>query len=216
MRRPKVPTILICAFTIAGASSRATAQLGPKPTEERVKELTAPDRVAGLKIFDVIPKLGLKPGNIVADIGAGTGVFSMPLGQAVKPGGTVYAVEVDEGLVNLLGENATEQGMMNVKPIYGDYPDPLLPEKIDLAFMNETLHHIEKRPEYLKTLAGYLKPGGRVAIIDFLPGKGDHADDPALQVSQEDATTWMAAAGLKPIENIKLYDDRWFVIFGQQ
>ena len=55
---------------------------------------------------------------------------------------------------------------------------------------------------YLKNLAKYLKPSGRVAIIDFKPGQGDHANDPTLQVSQEQATAWMASAGLKPVEVI--------------
>ncbi len=214
MRRALIPVALMGLLSTLALAVPATAQLAPKTTDEWVKELDAPARVTGLKVFDVIPKLGLKPGDIVADIGAGTGVFAIPLAQAVKPGGMVYAEEVDEGLVKVIGDNATEQGMSNsVQAIYGDYADPDLPENIDLAFMNETLSYIAKRPEYLKTLAKYLKPGGRVAIIDFVPGKGP--SDKALQVSQQDATTWMAAAGLKPLQDVKLYDDRWFVIFGK-
>jgi predicted O-methyltransferase YrrM len=214
MRRPFVALTLFGLLSTLVLAVPASAQLAPKTTDEWVKELDAPARVNGLKVFDVIPKLGLKPGDIVADIGAGTGVFAIPLAQAVKPAGMVYAEEVDEGLVKIISDNATEQGMSNnVQAIYGDYADPDLPESVDLAFLNETLAYIDKRPEYLKTLVKYLKPGARVAIIDFIPGKGP--SDPTLQVSQQDATTWMAAAGLKPLQEVKLYDDRWFVIFGK-
>jgi ubiquinone/menaquinone biosynthesis C-methylase UbiE len=215
MRRPLLVWLALCAGA-ASFALPASAQLAPQPTDQAIRMLDDPARIATLKIFDVVGKLGLKEGDTVADIGAGTGVFSLPLGQAVKPG-KVYAVEVDEGLVKHIGEAAEEQGMRNVVPIYGDYPDPLLPEPVDLAFFNESLHHIEKRAEYLKTLAGYIKPGGRVAIIDFIPGKGDHPDDKTLQVSQADATGWMAAAGFKPVQEVTgLFDDRWFVIYGRQ
>jgi cyclopropane fatty-acyl-phospholipid synthase-like methyltransferase len=215
MRRSLVLTCLAVWLGTFGLARSAAAQLGAQPTEEWIRTLDAPARVAGLKVFQAVDKLGLKPGDVVADIGAGTGLFSIPMGQKIKPG-KVYAVEVDEGLVNHIGEVATEQGMNNIVPIYGDYTDPLLPEPVDLALIADALHHIEKRQEYLKTLAGYIKPGGRVAIIEFMPGKGAHRDDPAMQVSRETATGWMADAGFKPVEDVPLYDDMYFVIFGKQ
>jgi ubiquinone/menaquinone biosynthesis C-methylase UbiE len=214
MRRILALAGLIASVGVFTLTPPASAQLAPRTTDQWIQTLDSPARIKSLKIFDVIDKLGLKSGDLVADIGAGTGAFSLPFASKVKPG-TVYAVEVDQGLVDHIGEAATEQGLQNVAPIYGDYGDPLLPEKVDLAFMNDVLHHIEKRPEYLKTLAGYIKPAGRIAIIDFIPGKGGHKDDPSLQVSQADATKWMADAGFKPVENVSLFDDRWFVIFGR-
>jgi len=150
----------------------------------------------------------------VADIGAGTGVFSIQFSRSVRPGGKVYAVDVEEKLIEHIQASAAEQGIGNIEGILGEYDDPSLPDKVDFAFMNDVLHHVEHREVYLRNLAGYLKPGGRVAIIDFKPGRGDHASDPALQVSQEQATAWMAAAGLKPVEVIgDLFPDRWFVIY---
>ena len=110
---------------------------------------------------------------------------------------------------------ATEQGMVNVKPILGGLTDPLLPVDVDLAFINDVLHHIEDRAGYLSTLSLYLKPGGRVAIIDFLPDQSPHKSDPKLVVSEEQATGWLAAAGLKPVEHINLFTDRWFVVYAK-
>jgi 2-polyprenyl-3-methyl-5-hydroxy-6-metoxy-1,4-benzoquinol methylase len=125
-------------------------------------------------------------------------------------------VDVDEKLIEHILMSATEQGIVSVEGVLGEYDDPSLPEDVDVAFINDVLHHIEHRDVYLKNLAGYLKPTSRVAIIDYKPGQGGHADDPKLQVSQEQATVWMAAAGLKPVETVSdVFTDRWFVIYGR-
>jgi ubiquinone/menaquinone biosynthesis C-methylase UbiE len=194
----------------------SSPQLATRTADEWIATLEAPARIQSLKIAEVLGKLALKPGQIVADVGAGSGVFSIQFSRSVRPGGKVYAVEVDERLIEHILASATEQGINNIEGIHGEYDDPSLPEEVDLAFVNDVLHHIEHREVYLKNLAGYVKPGGRVAIIDFKPGQGGHAGNPALQVSQEQAAAWMAAAGLKPVEVVSdLFPDRWFVIYGR-
>ena len=105
--------------------------------------------------------------------------------------------------------------MVNVKPILGGPSDPLLTADVDLVFMNDVLHHIEDRAGYLATLALYLKPGGRIAIIDFRPDQSPHKDEPTMVVSEEQATKWLEPTGLKPVEHINLYSDRWFVVYGK-
>jgi ubiquinone/menaquinone biosynthesis C-methylase UbiE len=192
------------------------AQLGGRTAEEWITTLESPERIQSLKIAEVLGKLGLKPGQTVADIGAGSGIFSIQFSRSVRPGGKVYAVDVDEKLIEHILASATEQGIVNIEGVHGEYDDPSLPVDVDLAFIHDVLHHIEHRDVYLKKLAEYLKPGARVAIIDFKPGKGDHANDASLQVSQEQATAWMGSAGLKPVEVIdNLFPDRWFVIYAR-
>ena len=205
----------LIALLLSGVfAAPPSAQLATRTADEWIATLETPSRIQSLRIADVLVKLALKPGQTVADIGAGTGVFSIQFSRSVRPGGKVYAVDVEEKLIEHIQASATEQGIANVEGILGEYDDPSLPDKVDFAFMNDVLHHVEHRDVYLRNLAGYLKPGGRVAIIDFKPGRGDHATDPALQVSQEQATAWMAAAGLKPVEVIgDLFSDRWFVIY---
>jgi ubiquinone/menaquinone biosynthesis C-methylase UbiE len=205
---------LVVVSTLCAARP-AAAQLGSKPAEEWIRELDATDRVSGLKIPEVIAALKVKAGQVVADIGAGSGVFSLPIGRALRPGGTVYAVDIDQELLNHVEMEATEQGMVNVKPILGGGSDPLLPVDVDLVLMNDVLHHIEDRAGYLATLALYLKPGGRIAIIDFQSGQGPHKDDPTMMVTEDQATKWLEPAGLKPVEHINLYSDRWFVVYAK-
>jgi ubiquinone/menaquinone biosynthesis C-methylase UbiE len=212
----KLATLFVGCVLAVGLTAPAAAQLGSRSAEEWIKTLESPARVAGLKIPETLAALKIKPGQLVADIGAGTGVFTFPFVQSVRPGGKVYAVDVEQGLLDHITEKATEQGMSNyVNAVLGEFTDPGLPENIDLAFINDVLHHIEDRPGYLKNLAGYLKPGGRIAVIDFRTNMGGHRNQPELQTPQELATKWMAAVGLKPLEEINLFEDKWFVIYGK-
>lgn len=214
LRTAVLATVAAVGVTF-GMAHPAAAQLGGRSAEEWIKTLESANRLKGLKIAETVAALKLKPGQIVADIGAGTGVFSLPLARAVRPGGTLYAVEVDEKLLEYITETATEQGVVNVQPVYAEYDDPLLPAEVDLAFIHDVLHHIEKRDVYLKNLAGYLKPSGRVAVIDFIPGRGGHRDDGKMQLTKDQVAALMAQAGLKPVQELDLFDEKWFVVYGR-
>ena len=209
--------VFFLAFGVATCLAvPASAQLASRSAEEWIKTLESPQRIESLKIDETLARLKLKPGNIVADIGAGSGVFEAPLAHAVSPGGKVYAVDIEQGLVDHVNQRAAELKLTNVQGVLGKFTDPNLPVRtIDLAFINDVLHHIEDRATYLKNLAGYLKPTGRIAVIDFIPEKGGHRNQPELQVTEAQAAAWMAAAGLKPLEKVELFPDKWFVIYGR-
>ena len=207
--------LVVAAAALTG-STAAFAQLGSRPAEDWIARLERPERIAGLKTAEVIQKLGVKPQDVVADLGAGAGAFTWPFAKAVGPG-TVYAVEVDQGYIPHLERRATEQGLTNVKVVLGKFEDPLLPEKVDLAFFHDVLHHIEKRAEYLQKVATYLKPTGRIAVIELDATRPDasHRDEPDQQVTREQVDTWMNAAGLKKLEEIPMYEGKWFVVYGR-
>ena len=205
---------LFVTLAAVAAASPVLAQLGSRPAEDWIARLERPDRVAGLKTAEVIEKLGLKPGMVVADLGAGAGVFSWPFAKTVAPG-KVFAVEVDKGYIPYLEKRAKEQQLTNVQVVLGKYEDPLLPEKVDLAFFHDVLHHIEKRADYLKKVASYLKPSGRIAVIELdatLPD-ASHKDQPDQQVTREQLQEWMTAAGMKKTDELKMFDTKWFVIY---
>jgi len=215
MRARAIMSRSILAVVLFLAAAPVRAQLAGRTAEDWINSLETPARLNSLKISETVAKLGLKPGQSVADIGAGTGIFSTRLALAVRPGGTVYAVDIDQALLDHIAEAATEQGIGNVQTVLGEYDDPALPDNVDVAFINDVLHHIEHRDVYLKNLAGYLKPNGRIALIEFKPGQGGHTNDPSLQISQEQATAWMTAAGLKQLEVVDLFPDKYFVIYGK-
>lgn len=208
--------LIIVALLSSLAASPFAAQLGSRPAEDWIARLERPERVAGLKTAEVIQKLGLKSGDVVADLGAGAGVFSWALARAVAPG-KVYAVEVDKGYIPYLERRAAEQQLTNVQAVLGQFEDPLIPEKIDLAFFHDVLHHVEKKEQYVAKVASYLKPGGRIAVIELDATRPDasHKDDPSQQVSKAQLEQWMAAAGLRRLEEVPLYEEKWFVIYGK-
>ena len=206
----------LTAFLVSiGLTQQASAQLASRPAEEWIKTLEAPARVDSLKIPEVVAALKVAPGQIIADIGAGTGLFSLPLALKVKPGGEVYAVDLDKELVDYISEKATEQGLINVHGVVGQPTDPAMPVNVNLALVCDVLHHIENRAAYLNMLAQYLQPGGRIAVIDFTPEQSPHKSEPALIVSEAQTDVWMAAAGLTPVEHVSLFTDQWFVIYGK-
>ena len=116
----------------------------------------------------VIESLAIRPGDRVADVGAGDGYFTFRLAAAVGPTGRVYAVEVDDGLVVELERAAREGGHDNVVVVEGEYSDPLLPVgEIDLVLFCNSYHHIEDRAAYFDRLQDDLAPDARVALIDL-------------------------------------------------
>jgi arsenite methyltransferase len=116
----------------------------------------------------VVAALALRPGDIVADLGAGGGYFTFKLATAVAPGGKMYAVDIDKDMLDLVGKQAEKESGTNVETILAKPDDPLLPESgVDLVFTCDTYHHISDRVTYFKNLRKYLRPGGRIAIIDF-------------------------------------------------
>ncbi|MBV8841278.1 MAG: methyltransferase domain-containing protein [Bryobacterales bacterium] len=214
----RVRTLCFCAALIATA---ANAQLAARKADEWVTTLEGPQRVATQKVDQVIAKLNLKPGMVVADIGAGSGLFSRPLATAVAPNGKVFAVDIQQDLLNYMDKRNKEEHIRNTQTVLGEFNDPKLPRRdVDLAFINDVLHHIENRAAYLKNLGAYIKPSGRIAIIEM--NKDDpntpHKNQPELLVSRDQITQWMSDAGFKLVEeHADLFPGtKWFLIFGRQ
>src|SRR5262245_28442765 len=106
-----VLSMVACAVVLSASPG---AQLASRPAEEWIKTLDGATRVAALKIDEVVAALKLKPGHVVADIGAGSGLLEVPLGKAVSPGGRVYAVEIDAGFFPAIKKRADDAGVTNV------------------------------------------------------------------------------------------------------
>ncbi|MEZ5320229.1 MAG: methyltransferase domain-containing protein, partial [Vicinamibacterales bacterium] len=198
-RRVRPGLLVVSALVVAAgwapagrASSAApAAQLGSRPAEEWIKTLDGTTRVSALKIDDVVAAMKLRPGQIVADIGAGSGLLSVPMARAVGPDGRVYAVEIDEGFFPAIRKRAADAGVANVQTVLGKFTDPALPVKnVDVALFHDVMHHVQGRPEYLKALVPYLAPAGRIVVVDYEAGKGPHRSDPTLEVPRDQLVGW--------------------------
>ena len=133
-----------------------------------------PDRYIWQYPERVIKELKLEPGMKVADLGSGTGYFTFRLAEAVGSSGKVYAIDIDEEMNAIVDKQSVAKQMENVQTVLAVGHDPLIPEKVDLIFSVNAYHHLKDRTAYFKNAARYLKPGGRVAILDFREGAFRH------------------------------------------
>jgi arsenite methyltransferase len=116
----------------------------------------------------VIESLQIRPGDRIADIGSGSGYFVFALAKAVGPEGKVYAVDVDPAMNALVAERAKKERTGNVEVILAKPDDPILPSAgVDVIFSSNTYHHIDNRISYFANVRKYLRPNGRIAIIEF-------------------------------------------------
>ncbi|HYL35670.1 MAG TPA: methyltransferase domain-containing protein [Bryobacteraceae bacterium] len=213
--------VLCLGAVLAAGVTESRAQLAPRKADEWVTTLEGPQRVSGQKLDEVLANLSLKPGMVVADIGAGSGLFSRALANAVAPSGKVYAVDIQQDLLDYIDKRDQTENIRNVQTVLGEFDDPKLPARnLDLAFINDVLHHIQHRAAYLKALGTYMKPSGRIAIIEMNKDdpKTPHRNQPELLVAREDILQWMSDAGFMLMEeHPDLFPGtKWYLIFGRK
>jgi arsenite methyltransferase len=187
----------------------------PGCTNLAYRHMSDPSRDAWQKPKEVIEKLAVTPGARVADLGAGGGYFTWYLASAVGPSGTVYAVEIDDTALKIIREEMTARGMTNVVPIRAESTDAKLPEPVDLVFSCDTYHHMEDRVAYFRFLARYLKPEGRVAILDFHP-LGFFSGLLGHGTAKDDVRREMEAAGYRLVRDYNLIDAQHFQVFSRK
>ncbi len=162
----------------------------------------------------VVTALGIRPGDRVADLGSGSGYFTVRLAPAVGPEGKVYAVDVDAEMNEYLRTRLAEAGIGNVELVLGRFEDPLLPDGgVDLVVTVDTYHHIEERPTYFRNLRQDLAPGGRVAVIDYDGRRGWFVRLMGHYTPREELLREMSEAGYEVTEEHDFIDRQSFVIF---
>jgi SAM-dependent methyltransferase len=160
--------------------------------------LERPEREIEERPDTVLRVLNLKPGDTVADIGAGSGYFTRRLARAVGPRGRVFGVDIQPQMLTDLTNRLARTGITNVSPILGTDRDPRLPlASIDLALLVDVYHELEYPFEMLVAISRSLKPGGRVVLVEY------RAEDPAVPIkplhkmSEAQARRELTAAGLQ-------------------
>jgi len=144
---------------------------GPTDVQRLIQSLLSDERIAELRPDRVITALMLPEDAIVADLGSGPGVFTVPLAQQLNRG-VVYAVDVEPQQLDALRQRVLEAELDNVVPVLASFSTPHLPPAhLDLVLIVDTFHHIENRTEYFRQLRSVLKPGGRLAVIEYKAGE---------------------------------------------
>ncbi|MCW5980297.1 MAG: class I SAM-dependent methyltransferase [Bryobacteraceae bacterium] len=128
--------------------------------------------------------IGVAPGMVVADIGAGVGYFTIRLARRVGPEGKVYANEIQPGMLSRLKENARREGLSNVEPVLGTESDPRLPVgSIDLALLVDVYHEFSRPEPMTDAIRAALKPDGRLVLLEY------RKEDPAIPIREEHKMT---------------------------
>jgi SAM-dependent methyltransferase len=167
--RPALLAALLCgvlAGAPAAAQSPHTHAHDFGDAEKWAAVFDDPKRDAWQKPHEVIQALALKPDAVIADIGSGTGYFAVRFAHMV-PKGKVYGLDIEPGMVKFLAERAKREGLRNLISAKAEPGDARLPEKADLVVFVDVYHHLEDRQRYFSRLRDSLRPGGRVAVIDF-------------------------------------------------
>lgn len=199
-------------LALAGCKTVEHVHHGFDDADAWAQKFEDPSRDAWQKPDEVIASLGLKPDAKVADIGSATGYFPVRFAKVV-PQGHVYGADVESTMVDFLNRRAEKEQLANLTSHLAAYADPKLPEAVDLVIVVNTYHHIEERTAYFTRLKASLRPGGRLAIIDFTQqskmGPPVEAKVPPDQVQKE-----LEAAGYALQAAQSFLPEQFFLVFG--
>ena len=141
--------------------------------------LERPEREAEEAPKRLLGALKLRPGDTVADIGAGTGYLTIPIARLVGPRGRVLAVDIQPEMLELLGERTKKEKLTNVERVLGSITDPKLPARaVDLALMVDVYHEFSQPWEMMRAICGSMKDGGRVVFVEY------RAEDPEVPIKR--------------------------------
>ena len=164
----------------------------------------------------VVAACDLKPGMIVADVGAGTGLFTRLFAKAVGPDGQVYAVDIAPKFLEHIQKTAREAGLKNVTPVLCNQDSAdLPPNSVDLIFVCDTYHHFEFPQRTLASIHRALRPGGRLVLVDFhrILGKSSEWILFHVRAGQEVFVKEIEAAGFKQTGEEKFLKENYLVRF---
>jgi SAM-dependent methyltransferase len=179
--------------------------------EKWAKEFDDPSRDAWQKPNEVLDALHLDRTARVADLGAGTGYFSARIARLI-PEGKLFAVDIEPDMLRFLGERAQREHLSFLVPVLASAGSPNLPEPVDLVLVVDTYHHIDDRLAYFAALRASLRPGGRLAIVDF-KADSPNGPPPEHRISAERVTAELNAAGYSLLATHLFLPRQYFLVF---
>lgn len=165
---------------------------------------------------DILAALNLRPGQDVADVGAGTGFFATLLARAVGPQGRVYAVDIAPAFVAASVERARRAGLDNVEGVVNDARTVgLAPGSVDLVFTSDTYHHFEYPVSTLASIHAALRPGGELVVVDFkrIPGVSNPWVLSHVRAGEDTVVGEIEQAGFELVERVDFMQTQYFLRF---
>jgi ubiquinone/menaquinone biosynthesis C-methylase UbiE len=192
----------------------ATAHHSFADVEHWTQVFDDPERDAYQKPAEAVQALGVRAGLTVVDLGAGTGYFTRYLSAAVGDEGNVLAVDVEPNLLVHLRQRAEQEGWANVTPVLASYDNARVPTgSADVMLIVDTFHHIDDRVHYLERLQKALRPGGRIAVIDFKKEESPVGPPLEHRLARQQVVEEFELAGYRLLEEPTLLPYHYFLIF---
>lgn len=182
-------------------------------THEGAPWLDRPERDQEERPDLVMQALKLKPGDLVADIGCGTGYFTWRLAQAVAPSGLVYGEEIQQEMLDLLVGNMRVHHVTNVVGVLGSISDPKLPQPVDLVLLVDVYHEFSEPAEMMAAICRSLKPGGRVVFVEYRGEDPTVPIKPLHKMSEAQVKKEMTAQPLDYAETVRTLPRQHLIIF---
>lgn len=214
LRRLALTAALLATPVYADTTDRATTTHRFDDVAKWIQVFDDPKRDDWQRPAEVVQALGLRPGDAVADLGAGTGYFLPHLARAVGEQGTVYAVDLEPNLLAHIVQRAEKQGLANVTPILASSDQPRLARgSVDVLLVVDTFHHIDRRIAYFERLRPVLKPGGRVVVVDWKKEPLPIGPSPAHKLEPSMVSSDMTRAGYTLTGELKTLPYQYILIF---
>ena len=213
--------IVLAGATVASGTLLAQDSAAPHEMHRRhqdpqayIASLEDPARDAYQKPGEVLEALALQEGEVVADIGSGTGYFSVRFAEAVGGQGVVYAVDVSPDMIRHLNRRLRDAGIGNVRTVLADPDDPLLADaSVDRFVIVDTWHHIEDQTGYIAKMKRMLRPGGQVVHIDFQKRDLPVGPPIAMKISRDDLVQQMEKNGFRLAAEHHFLTYQYFLVF---
>jgi len=192
------------------ATEQSEQRKTSKPYTGDLSIFDSPGRDERLQINRVMDILGIAPGKTVADIGAGSGWFTVRAAKRVRDTGTVYAVDINPEAIRYIESRIRKESLRNVKPILGRPDNPLLPGTVDAVLLLKTYHEVAQPIVLLRNLRASLSPGAKVGVIDRNGNGENHG------VARDIVIREANAAGYQLLEQDDFVKDGmdYFLVFG--
>ena len=190
------PMLAAVALTVALTAALPAAQHARLFRPEDLGELEPPDRDEWQQPERIMDVLGVGEASFVADLGAGSGWFTVRLADRVGPNGLVLAEDIQPPMIQAIKLRVDRMGLKNVRTVLGTMKDPQLPVAVDVVLMVDAYHEMEQPVVLLRNVAKSLRPRGRIGIINFTKEGGGPGPAMEDRVDAEDVIRDAQAAGL--------------------
>lgn len=196
MKHMNIPMVAAIALAITLAAAFPAAQHPRLFRPEDLGELEGPDRDEWQRPNEIMDALGVGEASVVADLGAGSGWFTIRLAGRVGPNGLVLAEDIQRPMIQAIKVRVDRIGLKNVTTVLGTPNDPRLPVPVDAVLIVDAYNEMEQPVVLLRNVARSLKPTGRIGIVDFKKDGGGPGPAMEARVDPEDVIRDAQAAGL--------------------